>query len=97
MSDVKKNSVPKKRAPTLYLIIIGKLLKGTAALLLAFGVLKLAGKDLPSLFNHFIEWLKLDPENRFLSEISDRLDAITATNGRVVALGTFLYRLFSLV
>jgi uncharacterized membrane protein (DUF2068 family) len=87
----------KKRAPTLYFIIICKLIKGILALALAFGFLKLARQDLPDLFNHFIEWLKLDPENRFLSDISDRLDQITAANVRVVALGTFLYSLFSLV
>jgi uncharacterized membrane protein (DUF2068 family) len=94
-----KKVIPKKknRAPTLYFIIVAKLFKGTLALALAFGILKLAKQDLPDLFNHFIEWLKLDPENRFLSDISDRLDEITAANVRVVALGTFLYSLFSLV
>ena len=86
-----------KRAPTLYFIIVAKLVKGTLALALAFGILKLANKDLPDLFNHFIEWLRLDPENRFLTDISDRLDLITAANVRWVALGTFLYSLFSLV
>jgi uncharacterized membrane protein (DUF2068 family) len=95
MSDTKV--IPKKRAPTLYLIIAGKLLKGVLALLLAFSVLKLADKDLPDLFNQLENWVHLDPENRFLSEISDRLETITAENVRVVALGTFLYSLFSLV
>ena len=97
MSDTKIIPQPKKRAPTLYFIIAAKLVKGTLALALAFGVLKLAKQDLPEMFNHFIEWLKLDPENRFLSDISDRLETITAANVRVVALGTFIYSLFSLV
>jgi uncharacterized membrane protein (DUF2068 family) len=99
MSDTKKISAPKpkNRAPTLYFIIVAKLFKGILALALAFGFLKLAKQDLPDLFNHFIEWLKLDPENRFLSDISDRLETITAANVRVVALGTFIYSLFSLV
>ena len=97
MSDTKIIPPKKKPAPTLYFIIVAKLVKGTLALALAFGVLELAKQDLPDLFNHFIEWLKLDPENRFLSEISDRLETITAANVRWVALGTFLYSLFSLV
>ncbi|HUA69166.1 MAG TPA: DUF2127 domain-containing protein [Candidatus Saccharimonadales bacterium] len=97
MSDTKVIPQKKKRAPTLYLIIAGKLIKGILALALAFGVFKLAKQDLPDLFNQLVNWVHLDPENRFLSEISDRLDEITATNVRWFALGTFLYSLFSLV
>ena len=89
--------VPKKRAPTLYFIIMCKLVKGTLALALAFGVLKLAKQDLPELFARLLTWVHLDPENRFLSDISDKLDTITPANVRWVALGTFLYSLFSLV
>jgi uncharacterized membrane protein (DUF2068 family) len=100
-SDEQKLVVSEKskppRAPTLYFIIVAKLIKGALALALAFGILKLADKDLPDLFNRLVLWVHLDPENRFLSETSDRLDQITAANVRVVALGTFIYSLFSLV
>ena len=92
-----KTPVLKKRAPTLYFIIFVKLLKGTLALLLAFGVYKLAGKDLSGLFDHLLRFIHLDPENRFLSDIGDKLDQITPANVRWVATGTFLYSLFSLV
>jgi uncharacterized membrane protein (DUF2068 family) len=95
--NAKIPTVPKKPAPTLYLIIVGKLIKGTLALALAFGVLKLAKQDLPDLFARLVTWVHFDPENRFLSDISDRLDQITAANVRIVALGTFIYSLFSLV
>jgi uncharacterized membrane protein (DUF2068 family) len=98
MPDTKIISKTEKRAPTLYLIIVGKLVKGALALALAFGVLKLAKQqDLPDLFARLVTWVHLDPENRFLSDISDRLDQITAANVRIVALGTFIYSLFSLV
>ena len=97
MAESKNNSVPAKRAPTLYLIIIGKLLKGFLSLGLALGVLKLAGKDLPELFAHVLEQLHLDPENRFLSDIGEKLNQVTPANVRWVALGTFIYSLFSLV
>jgi uncharacterized membrane protein (DUF2068 family) len=88
---------PKNRAPTLYLIIAGKLFKGVAALALAFGVLKLAKQDLPDLFVQLLNWVHLDPENRFLSEITNKLETITPNNVRWVAGGTFFYSLFSLV
>lgn len=92
-----QSPVKKRRAPTLYLIILGKLFKGFAALALAFGVLKLAEQDLPELFAKLLNWVHLDPENRFLSDIADKLQTITPANVRWVALGTFLYSLFSLV
>jgi uncharacterized membrane protein (DUF2068 family) len=87
----------KKRAPTLYFIIAVKLIKGVLAFLLAFGVYKLAGHDLPDLFDKALRWVHLDPENRFLSDIGDKLNRITPANVRWVAIGTFLYSLFSLV
>jgi uncharacterized membrane protein (DUF2068 family) len=92
-----KVPVERKRAPTLYFIIGAKLLKGILALALAFGILKLADKDLPDLFNRLLLWIHLDPENGFLSEINDKLETITAANVRIVAVGTFLYSAFSLV
>src|SRR5262249_49914339 len=88
---------PKKRAPTLYFIIVVKLVKGVLALLLAFGVYKLSGQDLGTVFDHAVRAIHLDPENRFLSDISDKLDQITPTNVRWVATGTLVYSLFALV
>ena len=73
-----------------------KLIKGTLALALAVGVYKLAGRDLQDLFDRVLRFCHLDPENRFLSDIGDKLDAITPANVRWVATGTFLYSLFSL-
>jgi uncharacterized membrane protein (DUF2068 family) len=97
MPNDAKSPPVKKRAPTLYSIITAKLIKGVLALALAFGILKLAEKDLPELFRQLLSWIHLDPENRFFSEINDRLQTITAANVRIVALGTFLYSIFSLV
>jgi uncharacterized membrane protein (DUF2068 family) len=97
MADDAKIVAMKKRAPTLYFIIACKLVKGTLALALAFGVFKLAGRDLPDLFDKALRWVHLDPENRFLSDIGDRIDQITPANVRWWATGTLLYSLFSLV
>lgn len=98
VQSVKTEAPPKKeRAPTLYFIIVVKLIKGVLALLLAFGVYKLADKNIPDIFDHAMRTIHLDPENRFLSEIGDKLDQITPSNVRLVATGTFLYSLFALV
>jgi uncharacterized membrane protein (DUF2068 family) len=98
MAAESKPPEPKpKRAPTLYVIIFGKLLKGTLALALAFGALKLAGQNLSDLFSQLVVLVHLDPERRFFVEIGDRLDRITPTNVRWVAVATFVYSLFSFV
>lgn len=86
-----------KRAPTLYLIIAGKLIKGTLALVLALFVFKLAGQDLSNIFDRIIHWFHLDPESRFFSEMGDKLDKVTPANVRWVGIVTVLYSLISLV
>jgi uncharacterized membrane protein (DUF2068 family) len=85
------------RAPTLYLIIAGKLIKGTLALALALFIFKLAGQDLSEAFGRLLHWFHLDPESRFFSEVGDKLDKVTPANVRWVGVVTVLYSLISLV
>jgi uncharacterized membrane protein (DUF2068 family) len=96
-SAKKTSNVSKKRAPTLYFIIAGKLIKGVLSLLLALGVYKMTGASLSDLFDRVVQWMHLDPENRFLSEIGDKLDAVTPANVRWVVVCTFFYSLISFV
>jgi uncharacterized membrane protein (DUF2068 family) len=94
MTESAKSPEVKKRAPTLYFIVAIKLIKGTALVLLALSIFTLANKDLPDLFNRFLQWVHLDPERNFFAAIAAWLDTITPTNVRVVASGTFLCGLF---
>lgn len=99
MSDTKKISAPKKHAPTLWFIVAIKLVKAAALFSVAvwFFILARNEQDLPDLFDQFIRWIHLDPENRFFNNISDWLATVTPGNVRAVALATFLYGLFLLV
>ena len=81
----------------LYLISGIKIFKGLVLLLAALGIFALAGKDLEDLFDQFLRWMHLDPENRFFGNIGDWLGTITPTNLRMLASGTFLCGLFLLV
>jgi len=87
----------KRRAPTLYLIAVIKLIKGIALLLLALGVFSLANKDLSDVFDQFLRWVHLDPERSFFQGIGDWLDTITPSNVRRAAIGTSLCGLFLIV
>jgi len=100
MSDKPKNLLAgekRRRAPTLYLIIAGKLIKGTLAVALALFIFKLAGQDLTEAFGRLLQWFHLDPESRFFSEVGDKLDNVTPANVRWVGVVTVLYSLISLV
>jgi uncharacterized membrane protein (DUF2068 family) len=95
--DVIISEPTKRRAPTLYVIIAGKLIKGTLALALALFIFKLAGRDLSDVFDSIVHWFHLDPESRFFSEVGDKLDKVTPANVRWVGVVTVVYSLFSLV
>ena len=97
MTENAKVPEVKKRAPTLYFIVVIKLTKGVLLLLLALSIFSLANKDLPDLFNQFLGWVHLDPERSFFAGIADWLDTVTPRNMRVFASGTGLYGLFLLI
>lgn len=87
----------KKRAPTLYLIIAMKLLKGSALVLLAAGVYSLHDNDLPADFNSALHFFHFDPEKKFFTDLANDLSALTPAMLVKLARGTVLYALFSLV
>lgn len=97
MEPEPQDAAEKKRAPTLYVIAICKLAKGLGLVLLAAGIFSLSKKDLPDVFNNFLQWIHLDPENHFFSNIADWLSTITPGNVRGTALAAFLYGLFLIV
>ncbi|MBP8259021.1 MAG: DUF2127 domain-containing protein [Verrucomicrobia bacterium] len=86
-----------QRAPTLYAIVGFKLLKGFLLLALALGVYRLAGDDLPALYDQALRLIRLDPEKEFFVQLAHKVSTITPANIRWVAVGTGLYSLFSLV
>ncbi len=89
--------LPKQGAPTLYLIIAIKLLKGLVLILFGLGVLTLAGQNLDQRFDELLRWIHLDPEKQFFANLGDKLQTITPGNVRGVGIGTILYSLFSFV
>ena len=94
MTENAKTPEAKKHAPTLYLIVGIKIIKGILLLLVALGVYSLAGRDLQDLFERFLRWVHLDPEGRFFTAVGERLDSLTSANVKKAALVPFLYGLF---
>ncbi len=87
----------KKRAPTLYAIIVIKLLKGVLLLLLAMGVYSLWDNNLPEDFRHLLTFLHIDPARKLFIDLGEQLRHVTPTNIYWVASVTTLYSVFCLV
>jgi len=107
MIDTPENSAltPKpKRAPTLYVIIAFKLLKGSMALLLAWGVSRLTDDNhdgmpdnLPAEFQKLLQLFHVDPERKFIVELAHRVAEITQKDLHWVVILLAVYSLFMLL
>ena len=87
----------KQRAPTLYVIIAIKLVKGVLLLLLALGVYSLSDNNVPEEFRELLRFLHLDPEKQFFAHLAEQIASVSESKMVWLAGGTVLYSLFSLV
>jgi uncharacterized membrane protein (DUF2068 family) len=87
----------RSRAPTLYVIIVYKLLKGALFVGLAICLYALSDNDLPAELRHWLHILRINPERRFWTELALRIGTLTEANVLWAALGTLIYSLFALV
>jgi uncharacterized membrane protein (DUF2068 family) len=81
----------KRKAAGLYTIIALKVGKSLLLLGIALGIYSLIDNDLRSELDHFVRWVRLDPEHAFFLALGERLERITPANVRFAASGTFLY------
>jgi len=87
----------KKRAPTLYAIIVLKLLKGALFASLALAAYTLSDNDLPFEYGRLLHFLRLNPERRFWADLAVQVGRLTEAKMVHAAVGTLIYSLFSLV
>ncbi|TAK93117.1 MAG: DUF2127 domain-containing protein [Verrucomicrobia bacterium] len=99
MSEKPQTETPfvKKRAPTLWVIIIIKLLKGSLFVALAIMAYTLSDNDLPADYRQLLLHLKLNPERKFFADLAIKIGNLTEARVLWAAAGTLLYSLFSLV
>lgn len=99
--DANSANPARKRAPTLYVIIAMKLLKGLTFATLAMTAYVYSDNDLPKDYAHVLQqlhhWMHLNPERRFWVELSNRVDNLTEVGMVRAAIGTLIYSMFSLV
>jgi uncharacterized membrane protein (DUF2068 family) len=95
--DPKTGKEALKRAPTLYVIIALKLLKGLLFVTLAYTAYVLSDNDLPADYKHLLHILRANPERKFWTDIATQVDNLTEARMVHVAVGSLIYSLFSLV
>jgi uncharacterized membrane protein (DUF2068 family) len=80
-----------RRDAWVFLIGIFKLLKGAACLILGFGLLHMLHKDVAAVAIHYLEALRLDPENRYIHRALLKIFRVTPKQLRELSAGSFVY------
>jgi uncharacterized membrane protein (DUF2068 family) len=80
-----------RKSSGLLLIGLFKLLKGVLLVAVGFGALRFLHKDLGSSVHHWVEILRVDPENRFIHALLAKILAVSPKQLRELSIGTFLY------
>ena len=87
----------KRPAPTLYVIIAIKLLKGILFLSLAIVAYTLSDNDLPFEYRNQLHHLRFNPERKFWADLAFQVGQLTEVKVLWAAAGTLIYSLFSWV
>jgi uncharacterized membrane protein (DUF2068 family) len=80
-----------KRELWIFLIGVFKLFKGITLVILGFGLLRLLHRDIAAVAEHWIEILRVDPENRFVHRALLRVFNVTPKQLKALSVGTFVY------
>jgi len=86
----KSAGVP-NRSVTLFLIALFKLAKGILLLLVGFGALRLLHRDVAATVSHWVDILRVDPDNRYIHRLLTHVLAVTPGQLKAMSAGTFFY------
>jgi uncharacterized membrane protein (DUF2068 family) len=86
----KSPGVP-KRSITLLLIALFKLAKGILLLIVGFGALRLLHRDVALTVDHWVDILRVDPDNRYIHRLLTHILAVTPAQLKAASAGTFFY------
>jgi len=84
-------SKPKRGSAWLIAIGLFKLVKGVGLAIIAFGLLRLLHKDVAAVTQHWIEVLRVDPDNRLIHSLLLRIFNVTPKQLKELSVGTIVY------
>ncbi len=79
------------KSTTLLLIALFKLTKGILLLIVGIGALKLIHRDVAETVAHWVDILRVDPDNRYIHRMLARALSITPAQLKAAGVGTFIY------
>ncbi len=82
---------PASRQTGLVLIGAFKLLKGVLLVAVGVGALKLLDKDLSEVAAHWVDVLRVDPDNRFIHKVLVKILSLDDHRLKEISAGTFFY------
>ena len=83
---------PKRPARTGILLIgLFKLLKGLLLVAVGIGALKLLHRDVAAVVDHWVQILRVDPDNRFIHRLLAKVFAVSPRQLKELSVGTFFY------
>src|SRR5580692_5132343 len=86
----RKPAVP-NRSVTLFLIALFKLAKGILLLIVGIGAHRLLHRDVAETIAHWVDILRVDPDNRYIHRLLTHLLAVTPAQLKAASVGTFIY------
>lgn len=81
----------KKSTRTLLLIAIFKLVKGFLLVAVGIGALKLLHRDLADTVMRWVDFLRVDPDNKFVHALLARVLFMNPNQLKALSVGTFVY------
>ncbi len=83
----------KKRGNDFGITLIGlfKLLKGLTLVIVAIGLLRLLHRDVEATVSHWVEMMRMDPDNHYIHGALVRVFRVTPKQLKALSAGTFLY------
>ena len=79
------------KSTTLFLIALFKLTKGILLLIVGIGVHKLLHRDVADTIAHWVDVLRVDPDNRYIHRLLAHALLVTPAQLRAASVGTFIY------
>jgi uncharacterized membrane protein (DUF2068 family) len=92
-SSRKQHSKPRKASSSWVLVLIGlfKLLKAMLLVVVGIGAIKFMHKDLASSVVHWVQLLRVDPDNRFVHGLLLKIFRVMPKQPKELSAGTFFY------
>jgi uncharacterized membrane protein (DUF2068 family) len=79
------------KSKTLFLIALFKLTKGVLLLIVAIGAHKLLHRDVADTVAHWVDILRVDPDNRYVNALLTKALSVTPAQLKAASAGTFIY------